>query len=338
MKISVYSKKLKELGMLFCILAPIACSNSDEPPPPKPIDDTPPKSGIGFWSSGASMMTPRKEISNTVVSNEGLVFTFGGVESSGLISNKVEIYDAGSNLWFEGSELPTPLWRSTAVYYEEKIYVFGGYQSLGPYPFDPSKMMFMYNIANDTWTMSEMPIARGASVAVVLGEKIHLIGGASNSALSRHDIYDPTTDSWEVGPSLNEARSGLTAIEFDEQIFVFGGYELINGQVVSKRSCEVFVNDRWVSIANMPATKLGIDCAYIGESIYVFGGTSTANYSALAYNIVEDRWQELAWMPTPVSFMGVVAVSDSIFVLGGGPQNLNRTDAVGLNRIFKLEE
>lgn len=290
---------------------------------------------LGSWSLGPSIPTARKEIANATVVAENKIYVLGGVEQSGSISNKLEIYDIESGSWTAGSSIPKSVWRASAAVQNGTIYLFGGYQSLNPFPFNPSIEVYKYTIATDSWEqVSNMPIARGASSAVALGDKIHLVGGANTSALSRMDIYTPATDSWETAPSMSVTRSGLTAIAVDNKIYAFGGYDLSAG-VVSKSSAEVFDNGNWSSIANMSVERLGIDAAVINGVIYVMGGSSSSAQTNLSYTISTNSWTELASMPTPVSFMGVVSANDKVYAIGGGPENLNRTDAVSNVRIFE---
>lgn len=322
---------------LLVFLLTISCGDSDEPILDDPDDDDGGSLEMktGTWTTGLSMPVARKEIANATVFLDGKIYVVGGVERSGTISNRLDIYDIANDTWAEGENVPVQVWRATASAANGKLYLFGGYKSLNPFPFSPSKEVFEYDIGNDTWTQKgDMPVERGAAVSLTLNDRIYLIGGARNSALSRMDIYNPSSDSWGSSASMSRKRSGLSGVVHDGKIYVFGGYELINGGVVSTNTGEVFANGSWSSIASIPSEKLGIDVASLGEMIYLFGGTSNSELSAIQFDPVSNAWEEVNSMPTPVSFMGVAANGTSVFVLGGGPVNLNRSDAVRNNRVF----
>ena len=293
----------------------------------------------GTWTLKSAIPTARKEIANATVVLNRKIYVIGGIERSGTISNKVEVYDVDSDTWTEAAEYPIRIWRTSAAVADNKIYVFGGYLSTNAFPFSPTNRVFEYDISSNSWSeKSNMPTARGASTAVELNGIIHVLGGAANGALNIHQAYNPTNDTWESAQSMPTGRSGLTATVFNNKIFTMGGYFLSNG-VVAQDLVEVYdpSNDTWTTVSNMPQRRNGIDAVTANEKIYVLGGKPDESTSrTLEYDITIDTWQELEDMPTPVSFMGTAVVDNIIYAIGGGPVNLNRFDAVDLTRAFTL--
>lgn len=324
--------------LMFIFL--VACGGSDEEvptpqpdPDPDPVEDP---EDLGTWTNAAAMPTSRKEIANATVVHDGKIYVFGGVASNATMTDKLEIYDIASDSWSTGSVLPFPVWRTCAAAVNGKIYVFGGYTSLTSFPFNPSNRVLEYNTTDDSWTEKQtMPVQRGAAVALTLDNKIHLIGGANNQALNRHDIYDPATDTWTAAAGMSTTRSGLTGAVSGNSIYVMGGYELGNSGVIAKRSVEVFNGGSWSSGVDMPISRLGIDAATFNGRILVFGGVPGTGVSlTLTFDPQANTWSTLQEMPIQVSFMGVAPGDDAIYVIGGGPVNLNRTDGVNRNRKF----
>ncbi len=295
------------------------------------------QTGDGSWSTKAPIPTARKEIANSTVSLNGKIYVIGGVESNGTISNKVEVYEVASDSWSEVANLPIRVWRSSATALEGKIYVLGGYTSTAAFPFSPTDKVYEYDPLTDTWVeKSSLPSARGSLAAVTLNKRIHVLGGASSNALRIHQIYEPISDTWENSTSITGGRSGLSAVSYENKIYIMGGYFLQNGVVQQN---DLFVYDPgtedWSQLADMPANRVGIDVEVINNKIYVFGGEPSSPVSKLMeYNINSDTWTELTDMPTPVSFMGVAEVDGLLYAIGGGPVNLNRFDAVDLNRVY----
>jgi len=284
------------------------------------------------------MPTARKEISNATVAIAGCIYVVGGVARNGQITNALEIYDPTTDSWRTGSSLPVRVWRASAAAANGKLYVFGGYASTAAFPFSPTNRVFEYDPEADSWQeKTAMPTARSTTVAVTVSGKIHVLGGAANTALNLHQIYDPVNDGWSMALPIPSPRSGLTAAVIGDEIFVAGGYILSGGGVVSQNALHVYsvTTQKWRSASNMPVARLGIAAVRIRNKMYVFGGLPNSGTSlTLEYDPATDRWGVLADMPIPVSFMGATAVNDTVYVVGGGPVNLNRFDGVNTNRVF----
>ncbi len=291
----------------------------------------------GNWNERVPMPTARKEIANSTVTLNGKIYVVGGVASNGSITSVLEIYDPATNSWTEGPPLPIAVWRSSAAAANGKIYVFGGYRSLGPFPFNPTNRVFEYDPAGDSWEeKASMPNNRGALTAAELNGNIHVLGGASSSALTIHRVYDPQANDWSSAATIPTPRSGLTAAAYDGKIYVAGGY-FLSGGVVPQNALEVYdpATNGWEIKQNMPVARVGIDAVFVQGKMYVFGGTPNTPLSrTLEYDPATDNWEEMASMPSPVSFMGVATLNDSIYVVGGGAVNLNRTDGLNVNRVY----
>lgn len=289
----------------------------------------------GNWTEKAAMPTARKEIANAAVSLNDKIYVIGGRTPNGSISNAFEVYDPTTNEWQSLPAYPLSVWRATAASINGKIYVFGGYRIINPFPFNPSNRVFEYDPQNNSWAeKASMPFARGAAAAVALGSKIHLIGGASNTALNSHQVYDPDLNTWSNKANLQQARSGLTANVIGDKIYAAGGYFLSNG-VQSRNTLEVYdpAIDQWDFLRNLPIARLGLSSAVVQGRLYVFGGaTNTQTPSTtLEYDPVSNSWRQMATTPKRVSFAGAAAIGDRIYLTGGGAVNLSPD---GINDLF----
>ena len=289
----------------------------------------------GEWSAKANMPTARKEIANAAVNMDGQIYVVGGRIPNGNITNNFEVYDPVADQWSSLPGYPVPVWRATAAAVDGKIYVFGGYQILNPFPFNPTNKVYAFDPAMEVWeAKANMPVAIGSSTAVVMDGKIHLIGGASNNALSSHRIYDPESDGWSTAVSMQHSRSGGTASVLNGKIYAMGGY-FLSGGVQSRSSLEVYdpASDSWAFLQDMPIARLGIASAVVQNRLYVFGGATDGLVTSrsLVYNPTEDEWASLPTTPEPVSFAGVTAVGDTIYLAGGGAVNLSPD---GIDKVF----
>ena len=283
------------------------------------------------WQAKANMPTARKEIADAATVLDGKIYVLGGTNSDGIITNVFESYDPTTDSWTTLAPYPLAVWRTSMEALDGKIYVMGGYQSLSPFPFNPTNQGYSYDPTTDIWTpIQNMLITRGSAASVVLDGEIHLIGGANSGALDEHHSYDPSTDTWNAISTMTETRSGLTASLIDGKIYAAGGY-FLNGGVVSKNTAEVYDpgTGLWTSVASMPITKLGITSAVLNGKMYVFGNENNTN--VLEYDPINDSWSQLISMPENVNFAGAVATNNRIYVMGGGPVNLS-TD--GINAMY----
>jgi N-acetylneuraminic acid mutarotase len=112
-------------------------------------------------------------------------------------------------------------------------------------------------------------------MALVAAEgKLHAVGGrfgASNDKTDMHDIYDPTTNSWTLGPPLPTARSGLAYTLYRNLILVLGG-ELAPNTFVENEAYDPKTNT-WRALAPMPAGRHGTAAATTGGNVYLAAGS-----------------------------------------------------------------
>ncbi len=294
----------------------------------------------GEWLPRQDMPTARKEIANAAVALDGKIYVVGGRTTSNQPSAAFEVYDPATDQWQQLPDYPLPVWRATAAAMDGKIFVFGGFRQIAPFPFDPTDQVFAFDPQTNTWSpRAAMPVARGAAAAVPLAGKIYVVGGANSAALKALHIYDPATDSWETGPPMASARSGLTANVLDGEIYAVGGY-FLSGGVVSQSSVERFdpQSQSWSPAPELPITKLGIASAVAGGRLFVFGGETDGAVptKTLSLEPGAGAWAMWATTPEPVNFAGAAAVNDTLYLMGGGEVNLS-PDAINKTFCFLPE-
>lgn len=296
-----------------------------------------------LWSAGTDMPTERKEIANATVSLDGKIYVIGGVSSNTVMLNTVEVYTPATDSWETVAPLPVPAWRVGAAVVNGKIYVFGGYLALNPFPFNPSDRVFEYNPATDSWSeKAKMPTARGAPLALAFNNQIHVMGGSTNISLTTHEIYNPGSNSWSNGADMPQNRSALTGDVVGNQIFVAGGFRTNQGGDAIPYA-ELLRYDpgsnTWAdpaALAPVPEARFGMDAGNLDGQLYIFGGNLGFNgvSRTLRYDPPSNQWEELEEMPQAYSFMGVGQVERKFYAFGGGATNLDPTDAVATNRVF----
>jgi hypothetical protein len=109
---------------------------------------------------------------------------------------------------------------------------------------------------------------------VAAGGRVHTIGGRLNASadnVDQHDIYNPATNSWQAGPPMPTARSGITGVLYQDKIFIAGG-ECRDKQTYPEFEGYDVKTGRWAPFAPMPAGRHGFGAAAVGRFIYFAGG------------------------------------------------------------------
>jgi len=174
------------------------------------------------WSQRASIPQTGFSWGHAAAVVNDQVYVIGGSNGS-----KVLQYDPGNNTWTTGLA-PIPINRTglAAGVINNLIYVVGTGTELQ-----------IYDSITDIWTLGDsLPVNTNAPSVAVLDGKLNVFGGASNDPssggnLSTIQIYDPATNSWELGPGLQINRSWSAATVHQGRAYIFGGFDLNNNAV-----------------------------------------------------------------------------------------------------------
>ena len=72
--------------------------------------------------------------------------------------------------------------------------------------------------------VAPMESGRAGAGAVVVDGKVMVVGGFSGTEfLSSVEIYNPSDNTWQSGPSLPAPRSGMGVAALDGNVYVAGG-------------------------------------------------------------------------------------------------------------------
>src|SRR3990172_6592205 len=104
---------------------------------------------VGTWTSGATMPTPRTEVTSSAL--DGVIYVLGGFLATGANTDVVEAYDTALDSWSTKAPLPQPLDHAGAAAVGGKIYVVGGYISLLQGTI--SSATYEYDPVGDSWTL-----------------------------------------------------------------------------------------------------------------------------------------------------------------------------------------
>jgi len=293
------------------------------------------------WSNGASIPTPRTEVTATIIGDDN-IYVIGGLDKSGKVLDTVEVYNIKNDTWKTVAPLPQPLHHTAASSLNGKIYVIGGSSS----PIDnwiPSNKLFIYDPIEDKWIEGKpMPTARGAINTNFINGILYVIGGyGSSQIVDVNEAYDPLSNKWISKSSMPTPRHHAASAVIDDQLFVIGGrtvglYPIVNTNITERYDP---IEDKWMTLESMPSERSGISAASINNTatIYVFGGedlTKTYNNNE-KYDVKSNEWESQEPLPTPRHGLAAVSTNDDkIYVIGGGPTS--GLSVTSVNEIFNI--
>ena len=93
--------------------------------------------------------------------------------------------------WTKKTDIPMPVHHQAMTGYNGKMYVFGGGVKISPTSDNryPTNRVWDYTPATNPWReLGPMPTKRGGGIALVLNNKIYVIGGAAYHPLQTDDV------------------------------------------------------------------------------------------------------------------------------------------------------
>ena len=287
-------------GVRLAALASTAC-----------IDGTPEPRINGAWSEAAAMPLPaQSEHAATVL--DGKIYALGGFGDP----QGFKRYDPGTNTWTVLTPMLAGRDHLAAFASDGGVYFVGGSShassgdTIAAYRYDVAadrwdprpELLFNFGshaavlngrayIGNANGTLQEYdPVQRSSrviaratpdrnrdhsQVVAFLGEIWMIAGRAPETTTVA--IYDPVTERWRNGPSINRARGGFAAAVVDDQI-VIGGGEVLGTTFRVEPTTEVLTagSDVWRMGPNLPLAVHGVAGAGLSGRFYVVSGSTIA--------------------------------------------------------------
>jgi N-acetylneuraminic acid mutarotase len=310
------------------------------------------------WSSAAPIPVGAEEVYG--IAAGGKLYVFGGLAPGWKPMGMVFEYDPAADRWTRKRDMPAFLHHVALATVNGRIYLFGGFElpAKGAAAWAPVNNTWEYDPAADTWRqMAPAPVARGAHNAVVVDNRIHLIGGAGlhagsketalhparpHRALSTHEVFDPATNAWSTRAEMPTARNHAAAGVIDGRIFVIGGR--IGSVFITTASNTDIVEeydpatDSWGRLrAPMPNPRSAVAWGVHGGRIYVVGGEVRhrdywATFAAVdAFDPKSNSWIRMPPMPMPRHGLAADFIGNRLHVVSGQVQSGTNTPGLVAN-------
>lgn len=179
------------------------------------------------------------------------------------------------------------------------------------------------NLTSSPWQkLASMPTTRTEMASAVVGGEIYLIGGYLHpNSLSTMQKYSPVSNRWSNCKDLPLALDHVSAVGFENYIYVIGGLYLAEEGTPSKKVFRYSVTEnKWEEIAPLPEALGAVSAVLIDKTIHVFGGIGKSGStvgSHYVYDIPSDVWSEEPQMPFSKDHIAVATDGIKIFFTGG---------------------
>jgi hypothetical protein len=277
---------------------------------------------VGRWTSLTPTRIARSEVSAAVVGH--IAYVVGGFDDSSHTTATVERLDLRTGRWSLGKPLPRPLNHMSAVGYAGSLYVVGGYSQAADTSAGAVRDFSRFDPRTNRWLrMPPAPIARAAAGAAVLGHRLYVAGGRSDTitTISTTAIFDFDSGRWSLGPPLRRAREHVAAVAAGGALWLLGGRALGQGNFADVERLRPGAR-AWQSMPPMPLARSSFQAVDAAGTIVVVGGEdSTGTFGRVdAMDPATGRWRRLADLPHPRHGLGLVALGRAVYAIEGGPQ------------------
>ncbi len=295
---------------------------------------------VSSWEVGEEMPTHRTEIAADLLDNR--IYVLGGADyqKDGVIDT-VEVYDPEKNTWTTAAPLPIPIDHTSAVAYNGKLYLVGGFLENKI----STDKLFIYDPNENKWTEGNpLPSPRGALTAEVINGTIYAMGGVNkdHQPVNTNEAYDVKTNTWTAREPIPGPKHHVASAVVDGKLYVLGGRLFGNGEPSEINESLTNFDDnwrydpeknKWMPLESMSIRRSGFTATSLNDQIYVFGGQGTeGSYNSVErYDPITNKWYGEPAMPTERSGSASVAYKDRIYVFGGQHKGL---EALNVNEIF----
>ena len=264
----------------------------------------------------------RSEVAGASWRKFGVIAVSGGFVPSpqgGLTASAdLLFYDVDADEWRPGPDLPGPRDHGTMAAVGGSLYLVGGYTTGLSGATD---QVFRLNSPEGEWEeVASMETPRGALATVAIQGRLVALGGANDDGvLASTEIYDPDTDEWTAGPSLEIEREHLGATVIGRRAYAVGGRNPGNlTSVESLRFRRGTPQGEWTQVPELEFSRGGNGAGTAGGVACTAGGEEQAGTIGPVECLVDGEWRHVSDMAEPRHGLAVVGAGGDLHVISGG--------------------
>ena len=160
---------------------------------------------------------------------------------------------------------------------------------------------------------------RQYAAATAVDGKLWVFGGIGlKSSSTTSKLYDPGTDRWTTGPGLPLPLHHMTAVTYDGEAVVIGGF-VPGDELTSGQSDRVFAlrGGSWEELPKLNHARAAAAAAVVGDKIVVVGGQANGKLVPQTEVFDGERWTDVADIPTPREHLGAASDGRYLYAVGG---------------------
>jgi hypothetical protein len=190
------------------------------------------------WTTGAAM--PARLGAPATMLWNGVIYVAGGFDGTQAVDT-LYAYDIASDTWTTRAPMPQTVYAPGFAAINGKLYVAAGY--LFGVILDTLQI---YDIASNTWSFghNNVPQRVGFCGSTTFNGQLYLYGGVvqENPRLLTNttQIYDPVSDTWSNGPTMNVTKWWVYGTAVGNQTIVAPGG--VNANVIGFNDNEQLIN------------------------------------------------------------------------------------------------
>ncbi|MEQ1645949.1 MAG: hypothetical protein ABL959_21035, partial [Pyrinomonadaceae bacterium] len=207
------------------------------------------------------------------------IYLINGNFASGL-GQKMFRYNPATDTYFQLADPPAATFASTAIFFQGRIYLIGGYRDSGGSLF-PISNVYSYIPGLNMWFQEPpLPIPTAWPVAFERGGNLYVAGGIDVFGNVSKKTYSLGVNGFwddETIADLPEPRFGAAVDVYRGGVVMAGGSRVTpSGSVIT--STTIFwdrQSNTWSSLPDMPAARTRAAGARLTDSFYSIGGSGS---------------------------------------------------------------
>ncbi len=179
-----------------------------------------------------------------------------------------------------------------------------------------------------SWTEgTPCPVARFEANGIVVGDELWVMGGFLSTELDvtrRVDIYEPSADSWRLGPELPGAETHLALAVVENDIVIAGGFVgNVRDRVTTAGTWRFRAADAvWNAGPDLPTPRAAVAAALVESELHVAGGLAEDGETDSGDHVFWDlagpgAWTSAAPLANPRNHGGGAASDGLFFAIAG---------------------
>ena len=263
------------------------------------------------WTMGIGLNKSRRGHSATLYDQR--IYIWGGMDETGKIINRLDIYDLRTGNWIEGVSGGRARVNHAAIANSGYVYFWGGQDDAGNL-----NSLDIYDIASSTWLVGATGgNPRRGHTASIFNNKIYYWGGTGfTNVLNTLDVYDIALDSWEIGTPGGRARSEHSSIMDGSKIIFWGGMD--SSVIVNTMDIYDIEDDEWTIGVTGGEARSGHTANVFERRMIIWGGSNLGVYNTVdVFDLDSYTWSTGDAGGIASEQHSSVQIDDKILYFGG---------------------